>query len=89
MRKKRSLIGIAVILSLMMFGCGTVTSPTSAPTVAVTHTYVGSANSSIYHYPSCRSAKKIKEANQVWFSDVSKANGAGYVPCKVCKPPAS
>jgi hypothetical protein len=87
MIKKRSLIGIAVILFLMMFGCGTVTSPTSAPTTTSTHTYVGSANSSIYHYPSCASAKKIKEANEVWFSDVAEAKDSGYVPCKVCRPP--
>jgi hypothetical protein len=89
MKSKRLLLGISVILSLMMLGCGTAIVPTSTPTVAVTHAYVGSANSSVYHYPSCRSAQKIKEANQVWFSDVSEAKKFGYAPCKVCKPPAN
>ena len=70
-------------ISLLLVGCGT-----KAASIGV-HTYVGSANSSIYHYPSCTAAKKIKEANEVWFSDVSDAKGAGYVPCKVCKPPTN
>jgi len=88
-KNKRYLLGFILILSLLMFGCGTASIPTSTPTTVVTHTYVGSANSNIYHYPSCGSAQKIKEANQVWFPDVSGAKKAGYTPCKVCKPPAN
>ena len=73
----------ALAISLLLAGCGTKAASSGV------HTYVGSANSSIYHYPSCTSAKKIKEVNQVWFSDVAEAKGVGYVPCKVCKPPAN
>lgn len=70
-------------LSLLLVGCDTKASSSGV------HTYVGSANSSVYHYPSCTAAKKIKESNQVWFSDVSDAKSGGYLPCKICKPPAS
>ena len=84
---KKGLVKTALIstlaISLLLVGCGT--KAASSPI----HTYVGSTNSSIYHYPSCRSAKKIKEANQVWFSDVPGARKAGYEPCKVCKPPTN
>ena len=79
---KTSLI-LTLAISLLLVGCG------AKAASAGVHTYVGSANSNIYHYPSCTAAKKIKEGNQVWFSDVSKAKGAGYVPCKVCKPPTN
>jgi len=85
MKSKGALIGIAIMLSLLMFGCGTV----SNPALTSAHTYVGSVNSTVYHYPSCTAAKRIKEANQVWFSDVSEAKKAGYVPCRVCKPPSN
>lgn len=69
-------------ISLLLAGCGAKT------TSAGVHTYVGSVNSNVYHYPSCQWAKKIKDVNQVWFSDTSDAKNAGYVPCKVCKPPS-
>jgi len=74
-------------ISLLLVGCGSKAS--SAVPVPATHTYVGSVNSNVYHYPSCTAAKKIKEANQVWFSDASDAKGDGYTPCKICKPPTS
>ena len=82
---KKGLVKTALIstlaISLLLVGCGT-----KAASAGV-HTYVGSTNSSIYHYPSCTAAKKIKEANQVWFSDAAEAKSASYVPCKVCRPP--
>ena len=49
--------------------------------------YVGSKNSNKYHYPTCRWARKIKPANLVTFKSAQEAQAAGYVPCKVCKPP--
>lgn len=82
---KKGLVKTALIstltISLLLVGCGTKAASVEA------HTYVGSSNSTVYHYPSCTAAKKIKETNQVWFSDVAKAKGAGYTPCKICKPP--
>ena len=86
---KKGLVKTALVstlaISLLLVGCGA--SEVTSPAVADTHTYVGSSGSDKYHYPSCTSAKKIKETNQVWFSDVAEAKSVGYVPCKVCKPP--
>ena len=48
--------------------------------------YVGSRNSTKYHYPSCVWAKKIKPSNLVTFTGKEDAANKGYVPCKVCKP---
>ena len=50
--------------------------------------YVGSSKSNKYHYTWCRWAKKINDSNLVIFNSVEEARNAGYVPCKVCKPPA-
>jgi hypothetical protein len=49
--------------------------------------YVASRNAKKYHYPTCEWAKKIKPNNMVVFSSATEARQAGYVPCKVCKPP--
>jgi methylphosphotriester-DNA--protein-cysteine methyltransferase len=49
--------------------------------------YVGSAKSNKYHYPDCKWAKKISPKNLVTFKTAQEAVKAGYVPCKVCKPP--
>ena len=56
--------------------------------LALDYKYVGSKNSNKYHYPACRAAKKIKPENLVTFNSAKDAKAAGYVPCKVCKPPA-
>ena len=49
--------------------------------------YLGSKKSDKYHYTSCRWAQKIKPENIRVFASASEAVLAGYVPCKVCKPP--
>jgi hypothetical protein len=51
--------------------------------------YVASKKTKKYHYPSCQWAKRIKPENKVTFISVSEARQAGYIPCKVCKPPFS
>lgn len=50
--------------------------------------FYASKKSNKYHYPSCRWAKKIKSYNLITFNSVGEAKRAGYVPCKVCKPPS-
>jgi methylphosphotriester-DNA--protein-cysteine methyltransferase len=50
--------------------------------------YVGSSKSNKYHYPDCKWARKISSNNMVTFKSAQEALKAGYVPCKVCKPPA-
>lgn len=55
--------------------------------VAANDRYVVPAKSNKYHYPSCRWAKKIGPKNLEAFKSAKDALGAGYIPCKVCKPP--
>jgi hypothetical protein len=49
--------------------------------------YVASKKSSKYHFPSCKWAQKVSPSNRVVFKSVKDAVNAGYIPCKVCKPP--
>jgi hypothetical protein len=49
--------------------------------------YVGSSQSNKYHLVDCKWAKRISPKNLVKFKTVAEAKKAGYVPCKVCKPP--
>ena len=49
--------------------------------------FVASKNATTYHYPTCRLAKKISEANLIKFANPAEAKKAGYQPCKTCKPP--
>jgi hypothetical protein len=57
--------------------------------IALDYKYVWSKNSNKYHYPTCRSAQKIKPENLVTFKSANDAKAAGYVPCKVCNPPVT
>jgi len=56
--------------------------------MAADYKYVGSKKSDKYHYPDCKWAKKIKPENLVTFKSAEEALKAGYVPCKVCRPPS-
>jgi len=49
--------------------------------------YYGSMKSDKYHRSSCRYVEKIKAENLIEFDSVKEAREAGYVACKVCKPP--
>jgi hypothetical protein len=49
--------------------------------------YWGSKKSNKYHYPDCKWAQKINPANLIKFKSPEDAIKAGYVPCKVCRPP--
>jgi hypothetical protein len=49
--------------------------------------YWGSAKSDKYHFPSCQWARKIHAENLIRWSTPEAARVAGYVPCKVCRPP--
>lgn len=48
-------------------------------------TLVGSKNGSVYHYPWCSGAGRIKEENKVWFKSKADAEQAGYRPAQNCK----
>ena len=55
--------------------------------LAAEYKYVGSAKANKYHYPSCEWAAKISPNNLVTFNSAKEALDAGYIPCKVCRPP--
>lgn len=66
--------------------------PTEAPTEASTPepqttTYVLNTNTKKFHYPSCGSAKKIKEHNKSVFEGTrEEVMNMGYEPCGNCHP---
>jgi len=47
--------------------------------------YVASKNGSVYHYPWCPGAARIKEENKVWFASQAEAEKAGLRPAANCK----
>jgi hypothetical protein len=51
--------------------------------------YVASKFSIKYHLPTCKQIRGLQEQNRVTFSTPEEAVKAGYLPCVVCKPPAS
>jgi hypothetical protein len=77
--KKNSFMAIFLVIVFLV----------TSVALAVDYKYVGSKNSNKYHYPTCKSAQKIKPENLVTFNSAKDAQAAGYVPCKVCKPPAT
>jgi len=42
--------------------------------------FVASKNSKVYHLPSCKYAKRIKEENKIWFRSEEEAKRMGYRP---------
>jgi hypothetical protein len=80
MRRKCQIIAVISILLICAFVATSIL-------LAADYKYVGSEKSNKYHYPSCQWAKKIKPYNLVTFQSAKEAQEAGYVPCKVCKPP--
>ena len=46
--------------------------------------YVGSKNGSVYHFPWCPGAQKMKEGNKIFFSSKEEAEKAGYRPAANC-----
>ncbi len=77
MIKKRSFLAIVLIIAFLI----------TSVAFALDYKYVGSKNSNVYHYPTCKSAQKIKPENLVTFNSAKDAQEKGYRPCKVCKPP--
>lgn len=61
----------------------TTTQPES-PAKPIEKVYVASKNGTKYYLPTCGTAKRIKEANQVWFATKEAAAAAGYSPAANC-----
>lgn len=53
--------------------------------MAVGGLVVASKTGSVYHYPWCSGASKIKPENQLWFTTEDAAKAAGYSPSKNCE----
>ena len=49
--------------------------------------YMGSKYSTIYHAPHCSLIRKVNPLDRKMFNSVEDAVVAGYLPCKICKPP--
>jgi len=64
-------------------GSGSQSSSESAP---INSSYLANANTMKFHKASCGHAKRIANHNRVEFDSRDGAVGAGYQPCKVCKP---
>ncbi len=66
--------------------------PPEPDTAAIVHDekilYVGRADWHVYHHLRCKYARRIERDNLVAFSSANAARAAGYVPCKICRPPA-
>lgn len=53
------------------------------------HRYVASKDSDVFHLSSCQWAKRIAEANRIYFQTLQEAADSGRRPCRVCKPEAT
>jgi methylphosphotriester-DNA--protein-cysteine methyltransferase len=76
-KKRRILISIIALVAFSIV----------CLSIAADYKYVGSAKSNKYHYPTCEWAQKINPENLVKFKSAKEAQEAGYIPCKVCRPP--
>ncbi len=77
MRRAKILLSMILVVILLFVSLS----------IAAEYKYVGSAKSNKYHYPSCEWALKIHPDNLVTFKSAKGALNAGYIPCKVCRPP--
>ena len=60
---------------------------TTVPARSQRVTYIGNANSKKFHFPDCKSVKRMNEENKVFFyGDRSELLKEGYAPCKNCNP---
>ena len=94
--KDALILSILVLASSTSFGLGylagldTVSTNKSASENSLTvdtpaeGKIVASKSGTKYYLPSCSGAKRISEANKVWFASVSAAETAGYTPAENC-----
>ena len=75
--KRRLAVLIVILMSLVFI------------LTSISAEFWASINSNKYHYPSCKWAQKINPRNLVKFNSPEQAQKAGFLPCKVCRPPVS
>lgn len=51
--------------------------------------FVASDTTGVYCHPTCRHARRITPSHRIEFRDARAADGAGYRPCRVCRPAAA
>ncbi len=74
-------VKIGFVTSVVVFAC------IYTKAVQAKYKYAVAPNSNKYHYPSCRWAQKSGSRNLETFHSAKDALAAGYIPCKICKPP--
>ena len=85
MYRKLRILSIVLMLIFSTFAVGSVNIYCQQkPKQKVEYKYVGSKKSTVYHLPTCKWAKKIKDSNLI--KDSADAKKHGSRPCKVCKP---
>jgi methylphosphotriester-DNA--protein-cysteine methyltransferase len=82
---KKVLISIAII-GFMITAVSAVQYNKTHNSIKTEECYCASTKSRVFHYCSCRSAKKIKPDNFIEFNTREDAIETGRRPCKVCKP---
>jgi O-6-methylguanine DNA methyltransferase len=51
--------------------------------------YLGSDTTRIFCLPTCRHARRVTDRHRVTFGSAAEARGAGYRPCRICRPAAA
>jgi len=78
-------IAILLILSfVIILFHGSYSQDQTAP--AKEYKYIGNIKSKKFHQLNCRSVRKLKTKNRIYFRSKEEAEKQGYTPCKVCKP---
>lgn len=87
------ILAILILASSLSFGLGylagldsTVSTNTlSVQTISADERFVASKSGTKYYLPTCAGAKRISDANKVWFISASSASAAGYSPATNCE----
>jgi len=81
MKRKLSVVSYVTFLSVIFV--------ITFASLSIGGEFWASKKSNKYHHQTCRWAQKISPYNLIKFSSPEEAIKAGYVPCKVCRPPTS
>ena len=83
-KMKKAAAGFLILLFILILIHGAYSENQTVP--ATEYKYVGNVKTKKYHKLTCKSAKKMKPKNCIYFKSKEEAEKQGYAPCKVCKP---
>ncbi|HEX7400547.1 MAG TPA: Ada metal-binding domain-containing protein [candidate division Zixibacteria bacterium] len=83
-KTRKAVAGFLILLFILILIQSAYSENQTAP--ATEYKYIGNVKTKKYHKLDCRSAKKIKTKNCIYFKSKEEAEKQGYVPCKICKP---